>query len=87
MSRFDNVLQTANRIITLDLLIIMMCYSDFLPLNETRSQVGVFHMSLLGTYLVVNLGPITWSSIKAVKLEIRRIQSKRRVAKYSSRQQ
>lgn len=53
-----------------------ICYSDFVPLLETQYQVGYVSCGLLLLHLLVNLGIISGSSFRTIRLNMQRVLAK-----------
>ena len=53
-SKFANNIEIFNEIISIFTLYMMMCFSDFVPKAEDRSNIGIYFISILGVYAFVH---------------------------------
>ena len=57
-SKWANNFETFNEVMTLFVLYILMCFSDYVPDPQTRNLVGFSFIALLGVFVGVHLVPI-----------------------------
>ena len=72
-SALDNKLQTYNQMITLQILTIMMCYSDFVPNPSTRNNLGFTQIALVGVQVLPSLVLMVIGSVKSVKMLCKKV--------------
>ena len=65
-----NRLEIFNEIVLMLIMYTFMCFSDFVPLVETQFQVGYVSCGLVVFHLLVNLGIMSVSSFKQMRLRV-----------------
>lgn len=71
-SAFLNNLETFNEFVNFLSLVAIMCFSDFVPDAETRSEVGRVLIGIIIFYVVVHTKILIVGAIMQVKLYFRR---------------
>ena len=67
-TRHATNMQTFHMMITLDMLILMMCYTEFVPEPETRSDLGYVQIAMLSVFAATTLLPLLYTSLRKVIL-------------------
>ena len=72
----ENKLQLFYHIVTLWILLLMMCYTDFVPSAQTRYNLGYVQIGLLVLQLLPGVVIMIYNAIKAFILVLRRFKAR-----------
>jgi len=80
-------METFNEIMTLLILYLMMCFSDFVPKIETRVIIGITFICTVSTYAIVHVFFMVSETYLQVKGKCKRCKHKRKLTKTQKNRQ